>query len=72
MANQVWVVPHQGKWAVRSAGGRVLSLHRTQAAAATAARRRARARRSELVVQGRDGRIRRKDSFGPDPFPPRG
>ena len=27
---------------------------------------------SELVIHGKDGRIRAKDSFGNDPFPPHG
>ena len=28
--------------------------------------------KSELVIHGRDGRIRGKDSYGNDSFPPRG
>jgi ribosomal protein L32E len=27
--------------------------------------------RSEVIVHGKDGRIRSKDSYGRDPFPPR-
>ena len=32
----------------------------------------ARNQHSELVIQGTDGRIRAKDSYGNDPFPPKG
>jgi uncharacterized protein DUF2188 len=32
----------------------------------------ARGNQSEHIVHGRDGRIRQRDSYGRDPFPPRG
>jgi hypothetical protein len=44
----------------------------TQRAATAYARSLSRAYGSELIVQGRDGRIRIKDSHGNDPYPPRG
>ena len=44
----------------------------TQAEAIAAAREIARNQKSELVIHGRDGRIREKDSYGNDSFPPRG
>jgi hypothetical protein len=67
------VVPHEEGWAVRSAGSqRATSLHSTQGAAIAAGRDIARNQHSELVVHGRDGRIRERDSFGNDPFPPKG
>nr|WP_317049978.1 DUF2188 domain-containing protein [Clostridium neonatale] len=28
--------------------------------------------KSEVIVHGRNGRIRQKNSYGNDPFPPRG
>jgi len=66
------VVTHNGDWAVRGAGNsRVSSTHDTQAAAIAAAREIAINNRSEVVIHGRDGKIRDKDSFGRDPFPPR-
>jgi len=65
------VVPHDGKWAVRGEGNsRVSSDHRTQGAAINAATRTARAEKSEVVIHGRDGQIRDKDSYGNDPHPP--
>lgn len=44
----------------------------TQAKAIERARKIARNQESELVIHGKDGRIREKDSYGNDPFPPRG
>ncbi|WP_443971309.1 DUF2188 domain-containing protein [Sphingobium sp. CR28] len=67
------VVPHAGGWAVRGAGNeRATSVHETQAAAIEAARSIARNQESELLIHGRNGQIRERDSFGGDPFPPRG
>ena len=44
----------------------------TQAEAIQRAREIARNQKSELFIYGRDGRIRERDSFGNNPFPPRG
>lgn len=66
------VVPYDSLWAVRGEGNsRVTSVHQTQGEAIVAAREIAQNQHSELVIHGRDGRIRDKDSFGNDPFPPR-
>lgn len=67
------VVPHTNGWAVKGAGAeRATSVHPTQAKAITAARDIARNQSSELLVHGRNGQIRERDSFGNDPFPPKG
>ena len=67
------VVPHNGGWAVRGAGAsRVSSTHSTQSAATTAARSTAQRQQSELLIHGRNGQIRARDSYGNDPFPPKG
>ncbi|MDR6790240.1 MULTISPECIES: DUF2188 domain-containing protein [Sphingomonas] len=67
------VVPHAGCWAVRGAGnGRATSIHDTQRDAIDAARGIAQNQRSELLIHGRNGQIRDRDSYGGDPFPPRG
>ena len=67
------VVPHDSGWAVRGAGSRrTSSIHSTQGAAISAGRDIARNQRSELFIHGRNGRIRERDSYGNDPFPPRG
>ncbi|NLR73476.1 DUF2188 domain-containing protein [Novosphingobium sp. ERN07] len=73
MGKNQHVVPHEGGWAVRGAGNeRATSVHETQAAAIEAARGIARNQHSELLIHGRNGQIRERDSFGGDPFPPRG
>lgn len=67
------VVPREDGWAVKAAGStRVTKVFDTQRDAINAARRIAQNQRGELVVHGRDGRIREKRSYGSDPFPPRG
>ena len=73
MGKNQHVVPHEGGWAVRGAGNeRATSVHETQAAAIEAARGIAQNQPSELLIHGRNGQIRERDSFGGDPFPPRG
>ncbi len=73
MGKNQHVVPHEGNWGVRGEGNeRVTSIHDTQREAIDAAREIARNQQSELLIHGRDGRIRARDSHGNDPFPPRG
>lgn len=72
MAKNQHVVPYDGGWAVRGEGNeRATSIHGTQAEAIEAAREIARNQRSELIIHRTDGRIRDRDSYGNDPFPPR-
>lgn len=67
------VVPHVNGWAVKGAGNdRATSVHTTQREAIAAARGIARNQHSELLVHGENGRIRERDSYGNDPFPPKG
>jgi hypothetical protein len=69
----VWVVRRERRFSVRLEGKREYLLPPiTQALAVDIARLIARANRSELIVQRRNGRIRLRDSHGNDPFPPRG
>ena len=66
------VIQKDDGWAVRGEGNsRDTSHHRTQADAIGAAREIAMNNKSEVVIHGRDGKIRDKDSYGNDPFPPR-
>lgn len=72
MSNQ-HVVQRDDGWAVRGEGNsRDTSHHQTQSDAIDAARDIARNQQSEVVIHGRDGRIREKDSYGNDPYPPAG
>lgn len=67
------VVPHEDGWAVRGEGNsRVTSTHDTQAEAIDRAREIAQNQESELFIHRPDGRIRERDSYGGDPFPPKG
>lgn len=67
------VVPQGERWAVRGAGNeKSTSMHDTQADAIDRARDIARNQQSELLIHGRDGQIRARDSYGNDPFPPKG
>ncbi|MAL80438.1 MAG: hypothetical protein CMN55_15240 [Sneathiella sp.] len=67
------VTPHPEGWAVQGAGSqRATSVHSTQAEAINRAREIARNQETELLIHGRDGRIRERDSYGNDPYPPKG
>ena len=70
-----WVVPinGSGQWGVRGEGNeRITSIHDTQREAIGRARGIAVNQQSELLIQGRDGQIRERNSYGDDPFPPKG
>lgn len=67
------IVPHADGWAVKSAGaGRATKVHKTQSAAAKHGRQIAKNNHSELFIHGRNGRIRERNTYGQDNFPPRG
>lgn len=67
------VVPASGKWAVKGEGNsRNTKITRTQREAIDVARKIARKEQSELIIHGKNGRICEKDSYGNDPFPPKG
>ena len=70
----VHVVPHpDGGWATRrEQSDRAASRHATQSDAIERAREVARNNQVEVVIHRPDGRIRDRDSYGNDPFPPRG
>ena len=73
MSSNVHIVPHSDGWAVKIEGNdRATSVHDTQQQAIDAGRDRARREESELLIHGRDGRIRDRDSYGGDDFPPPG
>jgi hypothetical protein len=66
------VVPRGDGWAVRRGGAdRITSSHQTQAEAIAAAREIAINQSTELIIHRPDGRIRDRDSFGNDPYPPK-
>jgi len=68
-----WVVRNGDKWGVRGEGNdRLTSVHDTQQEAFERARDIARNQGSEVFIQGTDGKIRERNTYGKDPFPPRG
>ncbi|PRP56972.1 hypothetical protein C7B71_02425 [Bacillus halotolerans] len=72
MPNQ-HVTKHPNGWQVKGAGNqRPSSVHKTQQDAINAARKITQNQGSELLIHGRDGKIRARDSHGKDPFPPKG
>lgn len=67
------IVPHENGWAVRGAGSqRATSVHATQQQAIDAGRSISQNQGSELLIHGRNGQIRARDSHGNDPYPPKG
>lgn len=66
------VVPRGDKWAVIGENKKKAdSLHDTQKEAIRRGKELAQREGSELIIHGKDGKIRDKDSYGNDPFPPR-
>lgn len=67
------VVPAGGRWVVRKAGSaKSTKTFDTQKQAITRAREIAKNQKTELYIHGRDGKIRKRDSSGRDPHPPKG
>jgi hypothetical protein len=69
----IWVVRRATRFSITEENsGDYLIPPVSQKAAVSIGRLLARANKSELIVQGQDGRIRIRDSHGADPFPPKG
>ena len=67
------VVKHPNGWAVKGAGNeKATRVVDTQKEAIGIARNISRNQQSELVIHGTNGRIRAKDSYGNDNYPPKG
>lgn len=66
------VVPHDGQWQVKKAGAqKATKTFDTQNDAINYARNIAINQHTEVVIHGRDGKIRDKDSYGNDSCPPK-
>jgi Uncharacterized protein conserved in bacteria (DUF2188) len=66
------VVPRNDKWVIRKEGStKATSIHKNQRDAVKVGKEIARNNSSELVIHGRDGRIRERDSYRSDPMPPK-
>ena len=68
------VTPHKdGGWQVKGAGNsKATARTETQSEAIKIARDIAINNKSEVVIHGQNGRIREKNSYGNDPYPPKG
>ena len=68
------VAPHpDGGWQVKGAGNKRATVRtQTQGEAADIARKLAHNQKAECIIHGRNGQIREKNSYGNDPYPPRG
>jgi len=65
--HDIHVIPADDRWAVETEGGHGRVTFDTQADAIAAGTRRAKEKKVELLVHGRDGKIRERNSFGHDP-----
>ncbi|KAI3591741.1 hypothetical protein D9X30_3266 [Cupriavidus sp. U2] len=68
MANKdIHIVPAGNEWPVEVAGGGERTMFFTQEEAIAAGTERAKRDKVELLIHGRDGQIRERNSFGHDP-----
>jgi hypothetical protein len=73
MGKNQHVVPHPEGWAVKGEGNsKATKITGTQQQAIDYGRQVATNQNSELLIHGKDGKIRVKDSHGNDPYPPKG
>ena len=69
----IHIVQREDGWAVRRENAeRDSSHHNTQAEAIKVGRQTALRQNVEVLIHGRNGRIRERNSYGNDPFPPKG
>lgn len=68
------VVRHpEGGWVVKKGGSsHIAKIYKTQKEAITRGKEISRRNGAELYIHRRDGLIREKNSYGSDPYPPRG
>lgn len=74
MGKNQHVTPHPaGGWQVKGAGNERATVRTdTQAKASTIAKNIAQNQQSELFIHGANGQIRERNSYGNDPYPPKG
>jgi hypothetical protein len=67
------VVPHGDEWAVKVEGSsEVTQVFATQTAAIAFGREQAIKYQSELFIHNQKGQIRERNTYGNDPYPPKG
>ena len=71
MGKNQHVVKHYDGWAVKGErNNKATVVTKTQVEAIEVAREIAKNQHSELLIHGKNGQIRTRDSYGNDPFPP--
>ncbi|MBT2732087.1 DUF2188 domain-containing protein [Carnobacterium sp. ISL-102] len=71
--NQHVVPDPNGGWNVRGENNSKATKHtETKAEAVNQAREISKNQNSELLIHGKNGQIQSRDSYGNDPFPPKG
>jgi len=67
------VIPHQGKWAVKGYGNtKYTAVTKLKKDAIRIAKKIAFNQNTELFIHKRNGVITNRNSYGKDPFPPKG
>ena len=74
MGKNQHVTPHpNGGWQVKGAGNSKATVRtNTQKEAISVARQISKNQSSEMIIHRSNGQIREKNSYGNDPFPPKG
>ncbi len=73
MGKNQHVTPIGDKWQVKGAGNsRATAIYDTQKEAIAHAKQIATNQQSELLIHNKQGRIRERNTYGKDPFPPKG
>jgi hypothetical protein len=73
MGKNVHVVPKDGRWAIKTEKSeRPIIIVDTQKEAIEVGRKVSINQHSELSIHGKDGKIREKNSYGTDNYPPKG
>lgn len=68
----IHIVRRENRWAVlQEKQSAPESTHKKQSTAINIGKQIAKGKELELIIHGRDGKIRDKDSYGPDPNPPK-
>ncbi len=73
MGKSIHAVPHKNGWACKKEGSNnYIEFFDTKIPCVDYARDLAQKEKSELFIHGKDGKIQSRDSYGNDPFPPKG
>lgn len=73
MSSNYWTSKRPDGWAVKKEGSaQASSVHNKQSEAWNETRRLARGAGGEAHLRGTDGKIQARNTYGKDPFPPKG